>query len=87
MPFRREDVEANRRYFEEKLQAVKQKADVVHKVKDGIGDFLLLDTRPRSAFAKEHIEGAWCAPLEELSTLASGLPRDMELVTYCWTDT
>lgn len=87
MAFRKEDIEANRRYFEEKLRAVKQKADVVHKVQDGVGDFLLLDTRPRQAFTKEHIQGAWCTPLDELTALAGSLPKDRELVTYCWTDT
>ena len=84
MAFRSEDIEASRRYFADKLQATKQKNDVIHKVKDGVGSFLLLDTRQRAAFAKGHIEGAWCAPLDELPALAAKLPRDMELVTYCW---
>jgi rhodanese-related sulfurtransferase len=84
MTFRKEDIDANRRYFEQKLSATKQKNDVIHKVKDGVGNFLLLDTRQRSAFNQGHIEGAWCAPLDELPTLAAKLPRDMELVTYCW---
>ena len=57
---------------------------MVHDVKEGSGEFILLDTRPRGAFAKEHIEGAWCTPLDELSTLAGSLPKDRELVTYCW---
>ncbi len=87
MAFRREDIEANRRYYEDKLRAVKQKADVVHKVQEGAGDFLLLDTRPRQAFEQGHIEGAGCAPLVELPALADSLPKDRELVTYCWTDT
>jgi rhodanese-related sulfurtransferase len=81
---RKEDIETNRRFFENKLSATKQKNDVIHKVKDGVGDFLLLDTRPRGAFTKEHIDGAWCAPLDELQTLAATLPKEKELVTYCW---
>ena len=84
MAFRSEDIEANRKYFADKLSATKQKNDVIQQVKYGVGDFLPLDTRQRAAFAKGHIEGAWCAPLDELAALAAKLPRDMELVTYCW---
>ncbi len=87
MPYSREDVEANRRFFADKLRAEKQKTDVVHKVKDGLGKpFLLLDVRPRSAFRKAHIQGAWCVPNDELPALLDRLPRDVELVTYCWSD-
>ncbi|HUL57897.1 MAG TPA: rhodanese-like domain-containing protein [Anaeromyxobacteraceae bacterium] len=87
MSFRPEDVAANREYFAARLRAVKQKTDVIHKVKDGLGhDFVLLDVRPRAAFRKAHIRGAVCAPLEELEDLAPQLPRDRELVTYCWSD-
>lgn len=84
MAFGREEIEANRRYFEEKLRATKQLNDVIHQVQDGKGDFVLLDTRPREAFAKGHIRGAWSAPLAELASLTAELPRDRELVTYCW---
>ncbi len=86
MPFRLEDVQANREYFATKLKAEKQKNDIIHKVTDGLGDFLLLDVRPRAAFRKAHIQGAWCVPYEELAALAPQLPRDRELVTYCWSD-
>ncbi|MDW7711458.1 MAG: rhodanese-like domain-containing protein [Deferrisomatales bacterium] len=87
MAFAREDIQANRRYFEDKLRSTKQLHDVIQKVEAGSGDFLLLDTRPREAFAQGHIRGAWCAPLAELASLAPGLPKDRELVTYCWKDT
>ena len=84
MAFSSEDIQANRRYFEDKLRATKQFNDLIHKVQDGKGDFVLLDTRPRKAFAQGHIRGAWCAPLAELPTLAGDLPKDRELVAYCW---
>ena len=88
MGFGREDIEANRAYFAAKLRAEKQKTAVVHQVKDGAGaPFLLLDARPRAAFRKAHIHGAWCVPREELGSLLGRLPRDVELVTYCWSDT
>jgi rhodanese-related sulfurtransferase len=87
MAFEREKIESNRAWFAAKLGAEKQKNDVVKKVQEGQGDFLLLDTRGRPAFRKAHIRGAFCLPLEELEALAADLPRDRELVTYCWTDT
>ncbi len=86
MPFTPEDVRANRDYFAAKLRAEKQKASVVKKVKDGIGDFILVDVRPRAAFRKAHIRGAWCAPYEELAELLPQLPPGRELVVYCWND-
>jgi rhodanese-related sulfurtransferase len=87
MRFTREDVEANRAYFAAKLRAEKQKAAVVDHLKDGRGEpFLLLDVRPRGAFRKAHIQGAWCAPREELESIIPELPREVELVTYCWSD-
>jgi rhodanese-related sulfurtransferase len=81
-----DDVKSNRDYFAEKLRAEKQKSDVEHWVKGEPqgGDFLLLDVRARDAFAKAHIQGAVNVPLPELADLADQLPRDKELVTYCW---
>jgi rhodanese-related sulfurtransferase len=87
MPFGPEDVLANREYFAAKLRAEKQKSEVLKKVKDGLGpDFVLLDVRSRAAFQKAHIRGAWCVPFDELPSLLPQLPRDRELVTYCWND-
>jgi len=89
MPFSPEDIRANRDYFARKLRGEKQKNDVIKKVKGepGAGEYLLLDVRSRDAFAKAHIRGAFSAPLEELGALTPQLPKDRELVTYCWADT
>lgn len=86
MGFSRDDVEANRAYFAAKLHANRQLVDLVHKVKGDarVDDFVLLDVRARSAFAKAHVPGALCVPKEELAQLAAQLPRDRELVTFCW---
>ena len=87
--FSPDDVRANRDWFAAKMRAEKQKIDAVRRVegKPGAGDFLLLDTRGRDAFAKAHVRGAICVPLDEIEALAPGLPKDRELVTYCWSDT
>ena len=87
MPFSADDIDANRRFFEAKLRAYRQLQDLVHKVKHDpvrISDFLLVDVRGRDAFAKAHVPGAVCVPLAELAALSARLPRDRELVTFCW---
>jgi rhodanese-related sulfurtransferase len=84
MPWKPADIQQNRDYFAQKLSAIKQRNDVVKAIEEGPFEFVLLDTRARDAFAFGHITGAWCAPLEELDTIVPQLPKDKELVTYCW---
>ncbi len=84
MAFTPDEIHANREHFVHKLQAEKQRNDVLHAVEGGKFDFVLLDTRGRDAFASGHIPGALCAPMEELQQLTPLLPKDKEVVTYCW---
>jgi len=84
MAFTQDEIRANRDYFAEKLQAEKARAVVLHAVEDNKFDFVLLDTRGREPFASGHIPGALCAPADELDQLVGVLPKDRELVTYCW---
>ena len=84
MSFKDEDIRANRDFFAAKLRAEKQRHDVVTAIDKGTVDFVLLDTRQREAFGKGHIPTAWCVPWEELEQAIPHLPRDRELVTYCW---
>lgn len=84
MAFSTDEIRANRDYFAHKLKAEKQRNDVLHAVESGKFNFVLLDTRGKEAFASGHIPGALCAPMEELKQLAAVLPKDKEVVTYCW---
>jgi 3-mercaptopyruvate sulfurtransferase SseA len=84
MAFSADEIQSNRDYFAHKLRAEKQRNDVLHAVETGTFDFVLLDTRGTEAFSKGHIRGALCAPIEQLQQLTAILPRDKELVTYCW---
>jgi rhodanese-related sulfurtransferase len=84
MAFSVDEVRTNRDYFAHKLRAEKQRNDVLHAVEGGKFDFVLLDTRGREAFTSGHIPGALCAPIEELQQLTAVLPKDKEIVTYCW---
>jgi rhodanese-related sulfurtransferase len=84
MAFTADEIRANREYFAHKLRAEKQRNDVLHAIEGGAFDFVLVDTRGRVPFAGGHIPGALCAPMEELDQLVQVLPRDKEIVTYCW---
>lgn len=84
MGFTDDQIRANRDYFAHKLRAEKQRTDVLHAVESGNFNFVLLDTRGREPFASGHIPGALCAPVEELGKMMTALPKDREMVTYCW---
>ena len=84
MGFRPDEIRANRDYFAHKLQAEKQRNDVLKAVEAGAFDFVLLDTRGAEAFAGGHIPGAWCVTPGDVEQKATLLPRDKEIVTYCW---
>jgi rhodanese-related sulfurtransferase len=84
MGVRPDQIRANRDYFAHKLQAEKQRNDVLKAVEAGTFDFVLLDTRGAEAFAGGHISGAWSFAESEVDQKAGLLPRDKELVTYCW---
>jgi rhodanese-related sulfurtransferase len=84
MGFRPDEIRANRDYFAQKLQAEKQRNDVLKAAEAGTFDFVLLDTRGAEAFAGGHIPGAWCFTPSDVDDKARLLPKDKELVTYCW---
>ena len=84
MTTREQEKQLQKLWFQHKLAAEKQKVEVAKKVKEGKGDFVLLDTRDRASFEKEHIPGAQSMPLDEVGKLAGGLDPNKEYVTYCW---
>ncbi len=87
MPFSERERELQKQYYSAKLAAEKQKVDVAKKVKEGKGDFVVLDTRDRASFEKEHIPGAISVPLDEVDKVAPKLSKEKEYVTYCWHST
>jgi rhodanese-related sulfurtransferase len=84
MMFDANEVKANYEYFVRKLRAEKQRNEVLKAVEGNKYDFALLDTRGREAFASGHIPGAWCVPESEVEQSIAALPKDREIVTYCW---
>ncbi len=85
MSFSPDEIRANRDYFAHKLHAEKQRNDVL-KAAEGAApfNFILLDTRGRDAFANGHIPGAWSVAESDLPEALALLPKDKEIVTYCW---
>lgn len=47
------------------------------------GEVVVLDVRPEAEFRAGHIAGSLSAPLDQLSSITSGLPRRREVVAYC----
>jgi rhodanese-related sulfurtransferase len=47
------------------------------------GDVVVLDVRPEPEYEAGHIPGALSAPLDDLESVAAGLPRGREIVAYC----
>ena len=62
----RPDLIRLKEYFELRLLAVKQLADVVDSVKHDNPDLLLLDLRDKEDYQRGHIKGAVSMPLEEI---------------------
>lgn len=47
------------------------------------GKVVVLDVRPGAEYRAGHIAGALSAPLEQLESIAPGLPKRRDLVAYC----
>lgn len=73
-----------RRYFEARLAAETDAADVGAALRDGSADFTVIDCRSRAAFAAGHIPGALSLPHAEISEATVAALPDGLLVTYCW---
>jgi rhodanese-related sulfurtransferase len=81
------ELSLQKQWFAAKLAAEKPKMAVVAKVKEGKGDFVLVDTRDRVSYEKEHIPGAISMPTQEIEANYERLDRSKEHVTYCWAAT
>ena len=85
-PPRRSPVQL-REYFAAKLGAELGPHDVRRLIDGGSTDFLLLDVRSREGFTQAHLPGAQHIPLDELAGWLQELPKDQEVITYCWNAT
>jgi rhodanese-related sulfurtransferase len=81
------EIRLQKQWFEAKLASEKKKMEVVAKVREGKGDFVLLDARDRASYEKEHLPGAISMPLAEVENAYRQLDASKEHVTYCWNST
>ena len=69
-------------YLGEREEVEQVSADELQR-RFGRGQVVVLDVRPALEYRAGHIAGARSAPLDELPSLLSTLPRRKELVAYC----
>jgi rhodanese-related sulfurtransferase len=73
------------RYFETKMEAEWGPYDLNHALEENRQNVVVLDTRAPDAFAEEHLPGAINIPTDQLESRLSELPKDKQIVPYCWT--
>ena len=76
-----------KRYFALKLAAELGPHNVKRLIDLGSRDFVLLDVRSREGYREGHLPGAINIPFEELPTRMKALPKDQEIISYCWNAT
>jgi len=74
-------------YFATKIEAEWGPFDLKHALDKNAGKIVILDTRAADAFAEEHIPGAVNIPATELDKRLKELPKNKEVVPYCWSMT
>jgi len=72
------------RYFQAKLAAEWGPHDLKRALEEQKDQIFLLDVRDRGGFQQGQIPGAKNIPLKELESRLKELPKDQEIVTYCW---
>lgn len=85
--FSQSDIELSRKHFEEKLKVTLGPVGLEEMMKDPKkkDSFLVIDVRNRGGYRKEHIPGAINIPEEEIENRLNEIPKDKEIIVYCWT--
>lgn len=73
-----------KQYFEAKLAAELGPHNVKRLIDSGSRDVVLLDVRSQEGYREGHLPGAINIPFEELPTRMKELPKDQEIISYCW---
>jgi rhodanese-related sulfurtransferase len=71
-------------YFATKLEAEWGPFDLKHALEERGTQIVVLDTRTADAYAEEHITQAVNIPESELEKRLLELPKNKEIVPYCW---
>jgi len=71
-------------FYRRKMDAEWGPYDLQHALDDNKDRVVILDTRDAESFAKEHIPGAVNIPTDELPNRINELPKNKDVVPYCW---
>jgi rhodanese-related sulfurtransferase len=71
-------------FYAAKLEAEWGPIDLKHALDERPGEIVVLDTRSPDAFRTEHLPQAINIPTEQLEQRLSELPKNKEIVPYCW---
>ena len=74
-------------YFEAKLEAEWGPYDLKRALDNRAQEIVVLDTRTPDAFQDEHLPQAINIPTDQLAQRLSELPKNKEVVPYCWSIT
>ena len=72
------------RYFEAKLSAELGPHNVKRLLDQDPRQVVILDVRSTDGYAAGHLPGALNIPFEELPARMSELPKNKDIITYCW---
>ena len=72
------------KYFQAKLAAELGPHNVKRLLDEHLRAVAILDVRTHQAYSEGHLPGAINIPFEELPERLRELPKDRELITYCW---
>ncbi len=72
------------KYFEAKLSAELGPHNVKRLLDMGGRALAILDVRSREGYAQGHVPGAIHLPFEELAARVKELPKNKEIICYCW---
>ena len=72
------------RYFAAKLSAELGPHNVKRLLDAGAKDIVILDVRTRDGYRAGHLPGAINIPFEDLPAHLRELPKQKDIITYCW---
>ena len=72
------------KYFEAKLTAELGPHNVKRLLDAKADDIVVLDVRSREGYREGHLPGAIHIPFEELPARLKELPKNKDIISYCW---
>lgn len=72
-------------YFKNRVEATFSPMDLIQAIKDHPSEYIIVDVRMGPAHLREHkIKGAIEIPLSEIGKRIKELPKEKQIILYCW---